>query len=229
LGSGVRQDQRLCAVADLDLPQRPRVGQTPTRQAGRRLRGAGQRVPVMRGPQGPAARLRSARFGSGAQLLLAVAAAAALAVHPVRSSSRLRVRAGVPSVRGVRHPRLRPTPSRSGVLRRTDPRPPRHRPPRPGRGHLRPSGQLPHTRIVSHQGHHQRCRPPGELLLPLLPAQAVLQGAPRSAHRASDLRHPRLRDRPACHCRELEGPQGRWRSRQPSPLRRTGIRRRARS
>ena len=31
------------------------------------------------------------------------------------------------------------------------------------------------------------------------------------------------------NCRQLEGPPGRWRSRQPSPLRRTGIRRRSRS
>ena len=77
--------------------------------------------------------------------------------------------------------------------------------------------------LVPDQGHHPRRRPAAVLLLPLRPPEAVLQGAPGSAHRAGDLRHPRLRDRPACQCRQLEGPPGRWRSRQPSPLRRTGI------
>jgi hypothetical protein len=80
---------------------------------------------------------------------------------------------------------------------------------RPGSHPLRATGQLSHPGSIPHQGHHPRRRPPAVLLLPLVASQAGFQGAQGGAHRAGDQRHPRLRDRPACHCRQLEGPLGR--------------------
>src|SRR5207237_17059 len=82
-------------------------------------------------------------------LLLAVATTAAVPLHPFRSPSWLRLRAGLPSVRGVRHPRVRPPPGGTGVLRGVDPAPSRCGPPRPGRGHLPPPRQETNTRRAS--------------------------------------------------------------------------------
>ena len=59
-------------------------------------------------PRRVAADLRPAGLGRGEELLLALAAPAAVPVHPRGSARRLRLRAGVPPVRGLRHPGVRP-------------------------------------------------------------------------------------------------------------------------
>ena len=46
-GGRVHQDQRVRTVADLDLAQRSRLGETPVRDAGHRLRGPRQRFPFV--------------------------------------------------------------------------------------------------------------------------------------------------------------------------------------
>ena len=92
-------------------------------------------------PGSAAEDLRPARLGRGEELLLALAAPAALPVHPRRSARRLRLRAGVSPVRGLRHPGVRPARGRAGVLRAGHPRPPRRRPTLVGGVDLRPAGQ----------------------------------------------------------------------------------------
>ena len=47
MGWGVLEDQRLRALADLDLAQRPRVGEAAVREGRHRLHRAGQRVPLL--------------------------------------------------------------------------------------------------------------------------------------------------------------------------------------
>ena len=71
-----------------------------------------------------AADLRQARAGRAQELLLALAAAAALPADPGGPARRLRLRAGVSPVRGLRHPGVRPASGRAGVLRAAHPRPP---------------------------------------------------------------------------------------------------------
>ena len=57
VGWRVLEDQRLRAVAGVDLAQRAHLGTAPMRPARHRLNRAGQRVPQLRGPRGAAADL----------------------------------------------------------------------------------------------------------------------------------------------------------------------------
>jgi hypothetical protein len=107
-GPSVPYDLRLRAVSDLDLPQRPRVGQAPGGARGRRLRAARQRLSLDR-------RCRGARFDlcprigpRRAALLQALASAAAFAVHHRGPPARLPLRALLPPGRALGHARLRP-------------------------------------------------------------------------------------------------------------------------
>src|SRR5271157_1130272 len=64
LGARVLEDERLCAVPDLAVAQRSRVGQAPAREGGDRLPGARQRLPLLCRSAGAAAHLD--RLGPGA-------------------------------------------------------------------------------------------------------------------------------------------------------------------
>jgi len=74
--------KRLRAVAGVDLAQRAQLGTAPMRSARHRLHRAGQRLPRLRRPRGAAEDLRPAGIRRGEELLLALAKAAALPVHP---------------------------------------------------------------------------------------------------------------------------------------------------
>jgi hypothetical protein len=60
-GRGLLEDQRSCAVADLVVAQRSRLGQAAVREGRHRLSGVGQRVRDVRRPRSVAAHLRPAR------------------------------------------------------------------------------------------------------------------------------------------------------------------------
>src|SRR5271166_6104750 len=111
-------------------------------------------------------------------------------IHRRGPARRLRLRAGVPSVRGGRYPGVQPSRRRAGVLRGAHPRPPGYRPPRLRVADLRPARTRHHAGRLPRQGGHRGSRPAGQLLLQGQPDQAVLQGTPGIADRDGHLRHP---------------------------------------
>jgi hypothetical protein len=82
---------------------------------------------------------------------VALVLAAAFPFHRRRRRRRLCLRTCLPPVRGLRHPGLRPSPGRQGVLRGSDQGPPGRRPSRPGGAHFRAQGDLPHPGRLPHQ------------------------------------------------------------------------------
>src|SRR5512134_333754 len=109
MGSCILEDQRLRSLPDLALAERTRMGETPNAEGRRRLRGPGQRLPILRRSGVPPAALRPARRRCRARFLLAVVLAPALAFHQGGSRRWLRLRTGLPAVRGVGDGNLRST------------------------------------------------------------------------------------------------------------------------
>ena len=164
MGPGVLEDQRLRAIPDLDLAERPRVGQTP---AATRPGSAMRRSTTASAPATTRALQRICdRLGPGRCSSFFWRWCHRLPspfTPPTCAAGYLRAR--LPPVRGVRHPGVRPPRSRPGLLRGPHPRPPRHRPPRPGGHHLRPAGHARtpgafRTKVVT-----RGRRPPAVLLL----------------------------------------------------------------
>jgi len=129
MGSDLLEDQRLRSLSHLALVERTRMGQAADGESGRCLRGARQRISLLRGSGLPAEALRSARHGCRTGLLLALVRAPTIAIHGQRSQGGVRVRPRVPPVRGLRYRDLRPAAGGSGVVRRRHSRSSGHRSP----------------------------------------------------------------------------------------------------
>src|SRR5258708_8591459 len=97
-------------MADLDLPQRTRVGQAPTREGWDCLRSAGQRLSFVRRPSSLASDLRTPRARTGAELFLAMVLSPPLALHGGRPACRLYLCPGAATHRGSGHSPVHPPP-----------------------------------------------------------------------------------------------------------------------
>src|ERR1700682_1205956 len=101
MGTGVLEDECLCAVPDLAVAQRPRMGEAADGQSGHCLRGSGQRLSLLRSPRGVAETLQSTGPGSDTRLLRSLVPATAHAVFDQGPRGGLPVRVGLSSVRGL--------------------------------------------------------------------------------------------------------------------------------